>query len=228
MFLNDDDYTDAEVWMNECTSDFISFSMLVNDYTDDTMEQEEDASEEENEEAQNLVSGEHGNEENTSAKSAEASAKPIVLKHEKPKLPTFYGDVRKYFIFREDFKHAVKKRCSTRDTIAILHSCLGPEPAKLIEGISSDLKAAWRYLDQNYGDPRVISDTVTADLERFKPIKPGEDHRFCELVNLVRRSFNILKEVKRPRDIDNTHVTSLIERKMTQDDLKVWARHINF
>ena len=106
MFLNDDDYTDAEAWMNECTRDFISFSMLVNDYTDDTTEQEEDVSEEENEEAQNLVSGEHGNEENTSAKSAEASAQPIVLKHEKPKLPTFYGDVRKYFIFREDFKVA--------------------------------------------------------------------------------------------------------------------------
>ena len=82
-------------------------------------------------------------------------------------------------------------------------------------------------MDQNYGDPRVISDTVTADLERFKPIQPGEDHRFCDLVNLVRRSFNILKEVKRPQDIDNTHVISLIERKMTQDDLKVWARHVN-
>ena len=227
MFLNDDDYTDAEAWMNECTRDFISFSMLVNDYTDETTEQEEDVSDEENEEAQNLVSGEHVNEENTSAKSAEASAKPIVLKHEKPKLPTFYGDVRKYFIFREDFKHAVEKRCSARDTIAILRSCLGPEPAKLFEGISFDLKAAWRYLDQNYGDPRVISDTVTADLERFKPIQPGEDHRFCDLVNLVRRSFNILKEVKRPQDINNTQVISLIERKMTQDDLKVWARHVN-
>ena len=82
-------------------------------------------------------------------------------------------------------------------------------------------------MDQNYGNPRVISDTVTADLERFKPIQPGEDHRVCDLVNLVRRSFNILKEVKRPQDIDNTHVISLIETKMTQDDLKVWACHIN-
>ena len=95
-----------------------------------------------------------------------------------------------------------------------------------MDGISTDLKAAWNYLDQNYGDPRVISDLVTADLERFKAIQPGEDHRFCELVNLVRRSYNILKEVKRPQDIDNTHVISLIERKMPKDDLRVWARHI--
>ena len=238
MFLNDEEYTEAETWMDDCTRNYIEFSMLVNDYTHDTdapspQLQGEENEDEENEdevneaEVQNVVSGEHENEGNTSAKTAEASAKPVVLKHEKPKLPTFYGDVRKYFIFREDFKHAVEKRCNARDTIAILRSCLGPEPAKLIEGISSDLKAAWRYLDQNYGDPRVISDAVTADMERFKPIQPGEDHRFCDLVNLVRRSFNILKEVKRPQDIDNTHVISLIERKMTQDDLKVWARHIN-
>ena len=78
--------------------------------------------------------------------------KPIVLKHEKPKLPTFYGDVRKYFIFREDFKHAVKNAAAAeiyRNTTFLSWT----RAAKLIEGISSDLKAAWRYLDQNYGDP---------------------------------------------------------------------------
>ena len=89
------------------------------------------------------------------------------------------------------------------------------------------MKTAWKYLDQNYGNPRVVSDTVTSDLEKFKIIQPGEDHRFCELVNLVRRSYNILKEVKRKQDIDNTHVISLIERKMTKEDLRVWSRHIN-
>lgn len=64
---------------------------------------------------------------------------------------------------------------------------------------------------------------VTADLERFQP---SEDHPFCELVNLLTRSYNIPKEVKRPHDIDNTHVISLIARKMPKDDLRVWARHI--
>jgi hypothetical protein len=43
----------------------------------------------------------------------------------------------------------------------------------------------------------------------------------------VRRSYNILKEVKRKPDIDNTHVITLIERKMTKEDLRVWSRHIN-
>ena len=50
--------------------------------------------------------------------------------------------------------------CSERDAITVLRSCLGPEPTKLIEGISTDLKAVWKHLDRNYGNPRVISDTI--------------------------------------------------------------------
>ena len=130
MFLNDEEYTEAETWMDDCTRNYIEFSMLVNDYTHDTdapspQLQGEENEDEENEnevneaEVQNEVSGEHENEGDTSAKTAEASAKPVVLKHEKPKLPTFYGDVRIYFIFREDFKHAVENRCNARDTIEI-------------------------------------------------------------------------------------------------------------
>ena len=71
-------------------------------------------------------------------------------------------------------------------------------------------------------------DTITLDLGRFKGIEPGEDNRFCQVVSLVRRSYNIWKEIKRPQDMDNTHVISLIERKMSEDDLRVWARHLNF
>ena len=156
-----------------------------------------------------------------------SSAKLFTVKHEKAKLPVLTGDVRQHFIFKSDFKHAVEAQYSERDTLTVLRSCLSSEPAKLIEGISSDLNAAWKYLDHNYGDPRIVSDTITRDLERFRSIQPGEDHRFCQLVNLVKRSYNILKEIKRPQDMDNTHVISLIERKMSEDDLRVWARYLN-
>lgn len=179
----------------------------------------------ENNEAHSLadVDG-HETEDNHSAELAVASSGSFILKHEKPKLPSFHGDVGKHLIFRDDFKHAVENHRNARDSIAILNSCLGPERAKFMEGISSDLKAAWKYLDQNYGDRRVISDTVTADMERFKPTQPGKDHHFCDLVYLVKQSFNILKKVKRPQDIN---IISLIERKLTRDDLKICACHIN-
>ncbi|CAB3985843.1 Hypothetical predicted protein, partial [Paramuricea clavata] len=243
MFLNDEEFDEAENWLNECSSEYTQLSIVINDYikikTSQTKVNEEvsAASIEINNQpstqppSDNVLSSESqstetGNTGEVDVPPVTMPSKSFYVKHEKPKLPTFYGDVRKYFIFKSDFQHAIEHHCSERDAITVLRSCLGPEPAKLIEGITTDLKTAWKYLDHNYGDPRIISDTITADLEKFKPLQSGDDHRFCDLVNLIRKSSNILKEVKRPQDMDNTHIISLIERKMTPDDLKVWSRHI--
>ena len=73
----------------------------------------------------------------------------------------------------------------------------------------------------------MMSDVVTSDIERFKAAQTGKDHRFCDLVYLVRRLYNTLKEVKRTQDIENTLVISLIKHTMTNDDVKIWARHIH-
>ena len=93
MFLNDEEYTEAETWMDDCTRNYIEFLMLVNDYTNDTdnpspqLQDEESEGKQNEVEVHNVVSGEHENEGNKSAKMAEASAKPVVLKHEKPNCP---------------------------------------------------------------------------------------------------------------------------------------------
>lgn len=84
-------------------------------------------------------------------------------------MPTFHGDVRKYFIFKAALQHSVEKHYSERDAMIVLRSCLGLEPSKLAKGISIDFRLTWNYLDQNQGDHRVVSDVVTADIERFKP-----------------------------------------------------------
>lgn len=131
MHLNDEEYEEAEVWMDNCTREYITFSMLVNDNTDNTSDHEGHEFIQDDNEAHNSDNVSHEKEEHI--ESAEGSAKPVILKHEKLKLPCFYGDVRKYFFFIDDFKHAVENQRNARDTIAI-------------EGISSDLKAAWKSL----------------------------------------------------------------------------------
>ena len=50
-------------------------------------------------------------------------------------------------------------------------------------GLCTDLESAWKYLDGNYGDPRIVTDTVMANLEGFKAILPGDDCQFCNLLN---------------------------------------------
>ncbi|XP_068687785.1 uncharacterized protein [Montipora foliosa] len=148
------------------------------------------------------------------------------FKLEKPKLPVFAGNVRDYAIFRSDFKHAIEAKYSKRDSITLLRTCLRDKPLELIKGIGSDYDAAWEYLDSIYGDPRFVSDTVTQDIIQFKALQDGEDARFCDLVHLVKRCYNALKEVGLPSDMNNSHMLSIIEQKMCADDRKVWARDL--
>ena len=148
------------------------------------------------------------------------------FKLEKPKLPVFAGNVRDYAIFRSDFKHAMEAKYSKGDSITLLRTCLRDKPLELIKGIGSDYDAAWEYLDSIYGDPRFVSDTVSQDIIQFKALQDGEDARFCDLVHLVKRSYNTLKEVGLPSDMNNSHMLSIIEQKMCADDRKVWARDL--
>lgn len=122
-------------------------------------------------------------------------------------MPKFYGGVRKYAIFRADFKHAVESRYSKRDAITFLRSCLQGKPLELIKGIGSDYDAAWEYLDSIYGDRRFVSDIVMQDILKFKSLRDGEDARFCDLVHT-------LKEIGLTSHMDNSHMLSLIEQKM--------------
>lgn len=155
-----------------------------------------------------------------------SGTKPCGFQMEKPKLPKFSGDVREYVIFRADFKHAIESRYAKRDAITLLRTCLKDKPLELIKGIGSDYDAAWEYLDSIYGDPRFVADTITQDIVKFKPLSDGEDARFCDLVHLVRRCYNTLKEVGIPNDMDNSHMLSIIEQKMCPDDRKVWSRDL--
>jgi hypothetical protein len=125
-----------------------------------------------------------------------------------------------------DFKHAIETRYSKRDSITLLRTCLKEKPLELIKGIGLDYDAAWEYLDSIYGDARFVSDTITQDIVKFKALQDGEDARFCDLVHLVKRCYNTLKEIGIPSDMDNSHMLSIIEQKMCADDRKVWSRDL--
>ena len=163
----------------------------------------------------------HASVNNDSLQSVIPSGTSCNFKIEKPKLPKFSGDVREYVIFKADFKHAIEAKYSNRDAITFLRSCLQGKPLDLIKGIGTDYKAAWEYLDSIYGDPRFVSDTITQDIVKFRALQNGEDARVCDLVHLVKRCHNTLKEVGVPGDMNNNHMLSIIEQTMCADDRKV-------
>ena len=174
----------------------------------------------------NAIDGENPDNSSVQVSTNVTGSATCGFKMEKPKMPRFSGDVRDYVIFRADFRHAVDSRFSKRDAISLLRTSLSGRPLELIKGIGSDYDAAWEHLDTIYGDPRFIADTVTHDISKFKPLREDEDSRFCDLAQLVRRSYNTLKEVNRQFDMDNIHMIAIIEQKLHVNDRKIWSRYL--
>ena len=164
MSLNDAEYNKAEEWMQTCNSECMTFTMLSKDYinasvaknNDDALSKTSDDEGNENEEVNvedenfeendGSENDDEPEEDTVSVVNSAKSFKPCSINHEKPKLPKFNGDVHQYFIFKSDIQHAIEAHCSERDTLTVLRSCLDGQPAKLIEGIGSDLKTAWKTL----------------------------------------------------------------------------------
>lgn len=142
----------------------------------------------------------------------------------RPKLPKFSGDVRDYSEFKSDFKYMIESRYHERDSVTLLRSALVGKPLDLVKGLGQDYRATWECLDSVYGDPRFLTDAVTNDISKFKPLSASDDSRFCDLVHLINRSYNLLKEAGRPNDMDNNHMIAIIEQKMCMEDRKLWAR----
>ena len=221
--VDDEQFETEDAWIEDCHDAFIDIKMRINDFT------KRQASET----PQHLPNNDDnshavpvGDSEPSTAATATRDTTSCKVQVERPKLPKFSGDVRDFTTFRSDFRHLIDSRYSKRDAITILRTCLEGKSLNLIKGIGNDYDEAWAYLDSIYGDPRFVADAIVNDIGRFRSLKEGEDTRFCDLVHLVRRSFNTLKEVNRTSDIDNSHMLALIERKMSPGDRRIWFRYV--
>ncbi|XP_063960332.1 uncharacterized protein LOC129280086 [Lytechinus pictus] len=237
---DDDEYDMEERWMDECQQSFLSHQISFRDYCKG--ETEKNVS---RQKLRKQMTNEQPSDDNSEASSDETASNAqqdgshtqslqirnvqkrvgSMFKMEKPKMPTFNGNVRDYCIFKADFQHALGEVFDERDALMILRSCLQGKPLQMIQGIGRDFKAAWEQLDMVYGDPRLVADAIIHDITKFRSLKPGEDDRFCEFVNIVRRSYNVLKEIGKENDMNNSHMLAIMEKKLTPEDRKIWFRN---
>ena len=203
---DDEEFETEEQWMDDVHSEFTKLQIRYNQYL------------------QQLEAPPPVTVASPPSRSSSPSSTPT-FKIEKLKLPKFKGDVREYNIFKTDFLR-LSSSYSERDAITLLRSCLEGKPAENLRGVS-DYQAAWKFLDAVYGDARFLADAVINDISSFRSLKEGEDSRFCELTQLILRSYNTLKDVGRATDIDNPQMLAVIEKKLHLDDKKAWFRHLN-
>ena len=143
VLLDDEEFQEAEMWMQTCTSEYVACSIQCHDYVN--MKNDDKGIDNHNivvnesstvsDDASNVTEGSveltkpststqnesYPNETQSHkvTKSISSPKKSFTVKHEKAKLPIFSGNVRQYFIFKSDFKHAVEAQYSERNTLAV-------------------------------------------------------------------------------------------------------------
>ncbi|XP_041456247.1 uncharacterized protein LOC121408709 [Lytechinus variegatus] len=235
---DDDEFEKEELWMDECHNSFMKLQIIERDYckVDESFrevtqpqEHQQGASARYYQSLEATLSADEQQDESPREAGQPADAgrrmKGSAYKMERPKLPSFDGNIRDYCIFKADFLHAVGNQYDDRDALMILRSCLQSKPLQLVKGIGQDYTAAWEQLDMIYGDERFVADAIINDISKVRPLKTGESDRFCEFVHLVRRSYNTLKEINQPGNLDNSHMLAIMEKKLSPEDRLVWFRH---
>nr|XP_054761134.1 uncharacterized protein LOC129267449 [Lytechinus pictus] len=198
---DDEEFMKEDSWLEDCQTTFLSMRKKVKDYGKMN--------------TRNSDSHSNATPERNNDRAERASSCKVQI--ERPKLPQFSGDVRDYTTFKSDFKHLIEFRYEKRDAITILRTSITGKPLDLIRGLGNDYEATWAHLDNIYGDPRLVAHAIVYDLGKFHPLKEGEDGR---------RSYNTLQEVGKTNDMDNNHMISLIEKKMSNEDRKLWLRFV--
>ena len=145
---------------------------------------------------------------------------------EKMRLPVFDGDIRNYPRFRSDFKKFIQPETTVDQSAFVLRRSLGEKPLQVIGAIDDDISEIWKRLDERYGDPIKMADSIMRDFEKIRPVKDGDDKRLVELVDNVERSYNDLTKVGMEREISNTRVVGDIERRLPPIVRREWSRSL--
>ena len=74
----------------------------------------------------------------------------------------------------------------------VLRSCLSNEPLERVKNVDDDLKEIWARLNEKYGDPAKVTDVIISEIQNFKSIKDGDNHKFLEFISMIENAYRDL------------------------------------
>ena len=138
-------------------------------------------------------------------------------------MPHFEGGIRDYPQFRKHFQTQVMLNLTEITAPYTLRSCLGKDALAQVKTVDDNIDEMWKRLDEKFGNPKKITDTIINDIKRLEIIKEGESKKFVAFVDLSEDSYRDLKRLKLEKEITTTNSVGIIESKLPSDVRKDWA-----
>lgn len=198
--IDEENFEEEEEWLSPFTDRLESAKVVLNDYKDPSVP---------------IVA---------SSTVSQAGGKKLRVKCEKADSPKFSGMVLDYFDFRKEFEYVYDQEYTNEDKLFILRRSVPTDAKCWIEGINS-IDEAWNVLNKHYGDPRLVSDAILTDISKIKPIPTNDVSKLTILYHTVNRAKNVLSNLQRASDLDNSTTLASIESKLSYSDREKWARY---
>ena len=149
--------------------------------------------------------------------------KPIV-KIEPIKFQMFTGDIRKYPLFKEEFKTHIAPLCEKNQEIIVLKSYLSDSVRDEVLSASNDPKDVWNRLDNKYGRSDKIVDQVLSEIKSLT--KSDTAGNILHMIQIVERAYRDLDSLGMGSEMKNSSVISDIEGSMSPQMRYEWIKHI--
>ena len=105
-----------------------------------------------------------------------------------------------------------------------LKSCLSVEVIKIVESVDDNVEEMWDRLDNKYGRPSLLVDTIMNDIKKLQCISEGDDNALLKLVDIVDRGYANLKRLEIETHMSNSITLSIIETKLPSNIRREWSR----
>ena len=149
------------------------------------------------------------------------------VRMDKMPLPKFEGEVRFYYRFKRDFNELVLPGLKAREAAFALRQCLSGDIRNLLGSGDYDVEQMFKRLDEKFGDPSKMTDSIISEILKFKKIDDNDNKRVIEFINIIERAFHDMKSINMEGEINNTNVVSMIEHKLPKQLALNWYRFIH-
>ena len=149
-----------------------------------------------------------------------------IIKFDKIKFDTFTGDIRRYPIFRSEFRKHIAPTCSPDEQAIVLKSYLSPEVRKETEGLGECIDDIWERLDELYGNERKLVDLIVAELDNLPYCRESDDKTTLNFISVIEKAHRDLLSMGYEVEINNSTIIGLIERRLSPDARKEWTKMI--
>ena len=157
----------------------------------------------------------------SSTKEGHSQCKRTLVKLPPIQFQTFSGDMRKYPLFKEEFLTHVLPLCEKGQEALVLKSYLSEEIREEVLNAGGNPSDIWARLDNKYGRPDKIVDTILSDLKALS--RSGVSDQL-QMITIVEKAYRDLERINEEGEMQNSTIISIIEESMSEQMQYEWVK----